>query len=264
MKMQAALTIGASDPVNVNKKLLMRQALESMDVPEIDKVIPLDDEQKPQDPATENMNIIMGKPVKVFYHQDHEAHIQVHMAAVNDPKLGQILQMSPSAQSVMSSANAHIMEHVAYAYRKQVEQSLGSPLPDPSQPLPPEAEVQMSRPIAQAAAMVQAQNQNEQAQKQAMENAKDPVLVAQMIDAQTKLAKAQLDAQRFELEKRKALADTVKDFAKIESAEDTAAAQMAVQLAVNDANVQQKDRAEAQRAKAAAEKEIAIGDGDGQ
>ena len=256
VKLQAAMQMAASDPTSVNRKLLMRQAFEALDMPQIDKLIPIEEEAVPQDPATENMNMLMGLPTKVFYHQDHEAHIQVHMAAVNDPKIAQILQMSPSAQAVMGAANAHIMEHVAYAYRRQVEQTLGTTLPPPEQPLTPEQEVQYSRPIAQAAAMVQAQNQNEMAQRQALENAKDPVLQAQLMDAQTKMIKAQVELGKLGLDRDKATADVAETQAKIDSSENIAAMQAAVQIAVNDAKIDQQDRSDAAKAQIAAEKEI--------
>lgn len=203
VKMQAAITLASATPQLYNMKQLHRQAMEALDIPNVDLIIPLEEDIPPSDPATENMNMIMGGPVKVYYHQDHEAHIAAHTAALSDPKIIAMLQQSPSAESIASAFNAHMLEHIAYSYRKQIEQAMGAPLPDPAQPIPPELESGLSLAIASAAEKVKELNAYEQSKKQAMEAAKDPVYQIQLAELGVKKEKLELDVQKLEWQKVK-------------------------------------------------------------
>jgi hypothetical protein len=151
-----------------------------------DKLVPLEEDQKPRDPVTENMNVLKGKPVKAFIYQDHEAHIKVHQMAAQDPLVQQLIGQNPQAQTIQAALQAHIAEHVGYAYRQKMEQALGAPLPNPEKDIPEDMEVQLSQMVAQAAPMVLAQSQAYMANQQAQQNAKDPVLQAQLLDQQIK------------------------------------------------------------------------------
>jgi len=182
-------------------KVLHRQMLEVLGVKNAAKLVPTDDDMKPVDPVTENMNILMGKPVKAFQYQDHEAHIQVHMAAVQDPKIMQVMGQNPMAQTIMAAAAAHITEHVAHAYRREIEKQLGSPLPDMKDTLPPELEVQVSQLAAQAAARLLQKDQAEAAMQQAQQQMQDPLVQMQQKElairekeAATKEKKVVIDA----------------------------------------------------------------------
>ena len=124
-----------SAPQLYNMPLLHRQMIEVLGVKNANKLVPSAEDQKPTDPVSENMNILMGKPVKAFLYQDHAAHLAVHMAAMQDPKIAQIMGQNPQAQTIQAAAVAHIMEHTAYQYRKEIEKQLGATLPpyqDPS------------------------------------------------------------------------------------------------------------------------------------
>ncbi len=198
---QAVMQMAQQAPQLYDLKVLHRQMLEVLGIKNAAKLVPTDDDMKPVDPVTENMNILMGKPVKAFQYQDHEAHIQVHMAAVQDPKIAQVMGQNPMAQQLMAAAAAHITEHVAYAYRREIEKQLGSPLPDMDEKLPPELEVQISQLTAQAAARLLQKDKAEMAMQQAMQQAQDPLVQMQQKEleirekeAATKEKKVTVDA----------------------------------------------------------------------
>jgi len=183
---QAVIQLAQMAPQIYNLPKLHRQMLEVLNIKEADKLVPLEDDQKPTDPVTENMNILMGKPVKAFQFQDHEAHIRTHMAAMQDPKIAQVMGQNPQAQILLQAANAHITEHVAMAYREKVEQQLGVSLPDPEAKLPREIEYQMSGLIAQAAGQLLGKNQAEARAQQAAQTAQDPLVQMQQAELQLK------------------------------------------------------------------------------
>jgi len=169
-----------------------------------DKLVPLPSDQKPTDPVTENMNILQGKPVKAFLYQDHEAHIQVHMAAMQDPLIMQMVGQNPNAQAMMAAAQAHIAEHVAFAYRTKMEQMLGVQLPDPEdenkEGLPEQIEKQLSMIMPNAAQAVLRESQQRAAQQQAQQRAQDPVLQMQQMEMQIKAERLALEKQRMQVE----------------------------------------------------------------
>jgi hypothetical protein len=197
------------DQVELNK-----QMLEVLGIKNIGKLIPAAEDEKPKDPVSENMAIFNGKPVKAFIYQDHEAHIQTHMSAMQDPKIAQMMGQNPQAQAIMGAAQAHIAEHMAFAYRKQMEETLGSPLPAPNEEIPQEAEVELSRLVSKAAQQLLQKNQGEQAQQQAQQQQQDPLIQMQQQELQLKQqeamakamkmkADAELDLKKLELEKEK-------------------------------------------------------------
>ena len=199
---QAVIQLAQSAPQIYNLPELHRQMLDVLGIKNADKLVPLDDDQKPKDPVTENMAALKGKPMKAFMFQDHEAHIKVHQMAMQDPIVQQLIGQNPQVQVIMGAMQAHIAEHVGYAYRQKIEDALGTSLPSPKEELSPDMEVELSRLIAQAAPQVLAQSQSMAAQQQAQQNAQDPVLQAEMIDQQVKQgelerkkAKDQVDAQ---------------------------------------------------------------------
>ena len=195
MQYQAALQLAQQAPEMYDMPLLHRQMLEILNIQDADRIVPLEDEIKPTDPVSENMNLINGEPVKAFIYQDHEAHIQTHMAMAQDPQIQEIMSKSPNAQKVMSAMAAHIQEHLAFKYRQEVEKQLGVELPPPDQPLPEDIEYRISRLAAPAAEQVLQMAQQEQQQKQAQEQAQDPIIQMQQKELQIKEQEAQAKAQ---------------------------------------------------------------------
>ena len=197
---QAVIQLAQMAPQIYNLPVLHRQMLEVLGIKHADKLVPLEDDQKPTDPVTENQNVLRGKPLKAFAYQDHEAHIAVHTSAMNDPLIQQLIGQNPQAQMMMGAMQAHIAEHVGYAYRNKIEQALGVALPGSDDELPEEMEKEISRLMAEAAPQVLAESQAMVAQKQAQQNAQDPVLQMQMQELQLK-------AKDVEIKEKKLMAD---------------------------------------------------------
>ena len=215
---QAALQLASSAPQIYDLPALHRQMLDVLGIKDADKLVPTDDDQKPRDPVSENMAVLKGKPVKAFLYQDHEAHIKVHMSAMQDPVVQQMIGQNPQAGQIMGAMSAHIAEHLGFAYRSKIEQAMGVDLPMPDEDMPPEIEVQLSRLIAQAAPIVLQESQSQTAQQQAaaqqQEMANDPVIQIQqkelqirereqMMKEQKAMAEVQLEQQRIEIERQK-------------------------------------------------------------
>lgn len=200
---QAAIQLAQMAPQIYNLAELHRQMLEVMGIKDADKIIIVEDDQKPTDPVTENMNILNVKPVKAFIEQDHEAHLAVHQAALQDPKLAQIMGQNPQAQAIQQAAQAHIMEHVGFQYRREIEKQLGVSLPDPKEELKPELEQQISQMAAAAAQRVLQQHQNEAQAQQNQQAQQDPVMQMQQKDLQLREQELH-DKKEIELKKLEA------------------------------------------------------------
>jgi hypothetical protein len=203
---QAVHQLSSTAPQIYNLPYLHRQMIETLGVKNADKIVPLPDDAKPRDPITENMDVMTGKPLKAFMYQDHEAHIAVHMALAQDPKIAQTIGQNPMAQQIMASLQAHIMEHMAFQYRREIEKQLGAalpPLPQDDQEeydLPPEFEAQLSPLVAAAAARVLQKDQAEAQAAQAQQQAQDPLVQMQMMDLQIKELVAKTKAQQVQID----------------------------------------------------------------
>jgi hypothetical protein len=194
---QAVFQLAQASPNLYNMPLLHRQMLDVLGIKDAQKLVPMDEDQKPTDPVTENQNVLMGKPVKAFNYQDHRAHITVHMTAMQDPLIGQLLQNNPMAQQMQSAMMAHINEHLGMEYRKQIELQLGFNLPPAKdetgeeQGMDPEVEARLAPMLAQAAQQLFQQNSAQVAQQQAQQQMQDPLVQMQMQELQLKQAEQQ-------------------------------------------------------------------------
>ena len=193
---QAVLQLASQSPQIYDMPELHKRMLGVLGIKEIDKLIPVTKEQDPRDPVSENMDILMMKPVKAFIYQDHEAHIAVHMAALNDPLLKQQMQQNPMAGQMMAAAQAHINEHLAFLYRRKIEEQLGAPLPAPNTTLPEDFEVQLSRLTAQAAQQLLQQNMQQAQMQQNMQAQQDPIVQMQQQELQIKAQREQREAAK--------------------------------------------------------------------
>jgi hypothetical protein len=200
--------------------------LEVLGVKNIGKLIPSSDDQKPKDPVSENMNILNGKPVKAFIYQDHQAHIQVHMTAMQDPKILQMVGQNPQAQAIQAAAMAHINEHVAFEYRKQLEEQLGVPLPKPDETLPEDVEFELSKVMAEAAKKLSAKSASEAQQEQAQQQQQDPIIQMQQQELQLKAQDLQIKQQKTQADIQADQARLELDKMRIESQERIAGAQL--------------------------------------
>ena len=176
---QAVIQMAQMAPDIYDLPQLHRKMLEVLGIKNADKLVPLEDDQKPKDPVAENMALLKNEPVKAFMYQDHESHIKVHMSAMQDPTIAQLIGQSPKAAQIQGAAMAHIAEHVGFAYRQKIEQQMGVALPPEDEKLPPEVELALSSMMAQAAQQVLQQSQAQAAQQQAQQQQQDPVVQMQ-------------------------------------------------------------------------------------
>ena len=200
---QAVLQLAQTAPQLYNLPFLHRQMLSVLGIKNAEKLVPMQDDMQPVDPVTENMNVLSNKPVKAFMYQDHQAHIQIHMAAMNDPKIKQIMGQNPQAPAMMAAMQAHITEHVGMEYKRQIEQRMGMDIPnfqDMSEGLSPEMEQQITRMAVPAAQQLLGQNQNAIAAQQAQQAQNDPVI-------QMQLKELQLKAQEIDIKQKKMQTD---------------------------------------------------------
>jgi len=236
---QAVIQLAQSAPQIYDLPQLHRGMLDTLGIKNAEKLVPLPEDQKPVDPVTENMNALKGKPLKAFAYQDHEAHIQVHMAAAQDPMVMQLIGQNPQAQAIMGAMMAHVAEHVGFGYRRKIEQQLGMPLPPEDEKLPPQIELALSAMMAQAAQQVLQQSQQAAAQQQAQQQAQDPVLQLQQQELQLK-------AQQLELQKQKLAIDAAARADEIDIKETQVSGNL--QLEAMKLSAQMKDSQEKQAA----------------
>lgn len=196
MQYQAVIQLAQSAPQIYNLPHLHRQMIEVLGVKNADKLVPVEDDQQPRDPISENMAFLNGKPTKAFIYQDHEAHIAVHSTFMQDPMIAAAIGQSPMAAQMQAAIQAHIAEHLGYAYRVKIQERLGAPLPTPNVELSPELEVQLSRVVAQAAQQLLTINKAQAAQQQAAQQAQDPILQLQLQEVQIKKQDADTKARK--------------------------------------------------------------------
>ena len=193
---QAVLQMAQSAPQIYDLPALHRQMIEVLGVKNADKLVPTKEDLKPKDPVGENMDALIGKPMRAFIYQDHDAHIATHTAFMQDPMVAQMIGQNPQAQQIMASLQAHIAEHLGFSYRKQIEERLGAPLPPPNEELPEEVEVNLARLVADAGKQLTQAHQQQAAQQQAQQQAQDPILQLRRQEAATKQAEVQRKAQK--------------------------------------------------------------------
>ena len=235
---QAVMQMAQANPQIYDMVELNRQMLEVLGIKNIGKLVPSAEDQKPKDPVQENMNILNGKPVKAFIYQDHEAHIQVHQAAMQDPKIMQMVGQNPKAQMIQAAAMAHINEHIAFQYRKEIEKQLGIPLPEMDKELPKDMEVEVSRMMALAAQKLLSKDQAEAAQQQAQQAAQDPIVQMQQQELQLKAKEVEIKEKKLAMDAA-AEADRIElEKARIEAQERIAGVQAGAKAAAEKAKLE--------------------------
>ena len=248
---QAAMQLAQQQPNLFNMPLMYRQMLDILGIKNAQKLVPLPEDMKPKDPVTENQNLLMMKPVKAFQYQDHQAHITVHMSAMQDPKIAMLLQNNPMAQQLQAAMMAHINEHLGFQYRVEIEKQLGVELP-PTQDLDgeeinmdPEVEAKLAPLLAQASERLLQMNKAQVAQQQAQQQAQDPLIQMQQQELQIKQAEqqrkqqkdqtdAQLRQQQLQIEQQRistqAQLEAAKTQANIEAAKASDETRMTVEM----------------------------------
>ena len=242
---QAVLQLAQGAPQIYDMPYLHRQMLDVLGIKNAQKLVPLkdDEDMKPRDPVSENMDVINGKPVKAFIYQDHEAHITVHTTAMQDPKIAQLLGQNPSAQAMQAAMMAHINEHLAFGYRKQIEEQAGVPLPPPDAEMTPDVELQISRLVAAAAQQLLQKNQAEAQQQQNEQTAQDPIIQMQQQELEIKKGELELKKQKIAIDAAEKQDRIELEEKRLASQEEIAGMQIGAKLATakNASDVQQQE-----------------------
>ena len=204
---QAVIQMAQMAPDIYDLPKLHRGMLEVLGIKNAAELVPLEDDQKPKDPVSENMAALKGEPLKAFQYQDHESHIKVHTSAMQDPIVMQLIGQNPKAPQIQAAMTAHIAEHVGFAYRQKIEQRLGMPLPPQDEKLPPEIELQLSAMMAEAAQQVLQQSQQQAAQQQAQQQQQDPVIQMQQQELQIRAQEMQIKMQEAQLKEKQMAID---------------------------------------------------------
>ena len=232
MQYQAVIQLAQGAPQIYNLPLLHRQMIEVLGIKNADKLVPSSDDENPKDPISENMGFLKGTPTKAFIYQDHDAHIAAHTTFMKDPMIAAQIGQNPMAQQMQAAIMAHIAEHLAFAYRRKIEEQMGVPLPPPDQKLPEDVEVQLSQLVAQAGAQLLQLNMAQAQQQQAQQMAQDPLIQMQQeelkikaADMQRKTAKDQADqalAQaKLSIENKRIDSETQREAMRLASARKT-------------------------------------------
>jgi hypothetical protein len=246
---QAVLQLAQTAPQIYDMPYLHRQMLDVLGITNAEKLVPLKDgdDMKPRDPVSENMDVINGKPVKAFIYQDHDAHIAVHSAMMQDPQVAAMIGQNPQGQTVMAAMQAHMQEHLAFSYRKQVEEQAGVPLPPPDAVMSEDTELQVSRLVAAAAQQLSQKKQAEAQQQQNQQMQQDPLVQMQMQELEIKKGELELKKQKLQIEAAEKQDRIEIEQMRIESQEEIAGLQVGAKLAESKGKLDAEQEAEGLR-----------------
>ena len=244
---QAVMQLAAQAPQLYDLPYLHRQMLEVLGIKNVQKLVPMDDDYKPHDPVSENMDMMRNKPVRAFIYQDHQAHITVHMSAMQDPLIAKLIGQSPQAQAIGAALAAHVQEHLAFEYRKQIEEAAGVPYPPPGAEMDESTEVEISRLAAAAAQQVLQKNQAQAAQEQAQQTAQDPIVQMQMQELQLKAKDTEIKAKKLMVDAASKADQLQIERDRIAAQERIAGVQAGVKAAADKASLAAKQQAEGVR-----------------
>ena len=246
---QAVIQLAQQAPQLYDLPLLHRQMIEVLGVKNASKLVPLEEDLKPVDPVQENQNILMGKPVKAFIQQNHEAHIAVHMAAMQDPKIMKIVGQSPLAQQIQASLLAHVNEHVAFEYRRQIETELGLPMPtkEENENMDEATASQVAQFAAKASLRLLQRDQAEASQEQAQQQQQDPVVQMQQQELQIKVQEMQLREKKMVVDASEAADKLALERERIASQERIAGAQIGARIQTDREKLRAKEQIDGAR-----------------
>jgi len=244
---QAVMQLAQTAPDLYDLPYLHRQMLEVLGIKNAAKLVPMEDEFKPRDPVSENMNLLNGRPVKAFIYQDHEAHIAVHLAAAQDPQMAKLMGQSPNAQAIGAALAAHVHEHLAFAYRKKIEEAAGVPYPGPDADMDEATELEVSRLAAAAAQKVLQSSQSQAAQEQAQEAQQDPIVQMQQQELQIKQQEAELKAKKLLVDATAKSEQMDIERERIAAQERIAGLQVGAKVSTSQAQLSAKQQAEGLR-----------------
>jgi len=243
---QAALQLAQTAPQLYNLPLLHRQMIEVLGIKNAAKLIPIEDDETPTDPVQENQNVLTGKPTKAFIEQDHQSHIAVHTSMLQNPKIMGMIQQTPQGQAITAAMQAHINEHLAFAYRKEIEQTVGLLLPTEEQEknMSPEVAAQVAQLAAQASTRMAQQAQAQQAQQQVQQQQQDPIIQMQQQELQIKMQELQLKQQKQQIDAQAKAQQLQIEQARIAAQKEIAAMQVGATAAAAKEKLQKQQELE--------------------
>ncbi len=237
---QAVMQMAQAAPQIYDLPRLHRQMLDVLGIKDAAKLVPLEEDQKPKDPLTENMNALKVKPMKAFMYQDHDAHILSHMNFLNDPIVGQLLAQNPKAKLIATNLQAHVAEHLGFKYSMDIQKRVGAPLPKPDSDLPEDMELEVSRLIAQASSQLSQNNMAQVAQQKAQQKAQDPIIQMQQQELALKAQDAMRKAQKDQADVAIKQAQIAVEQERIASQERQAQLNTLAKAATDDAKLEEK------------------------
>jgi len=248
---QAVLQLSQTAPQLYNLPYLHRQMLDVLGIKNAEKLVPLPEDEKPLDPVTENMNALKNKPMKAFMYQDHQAHIAIHLAMLNDPKIRETIGQNPQAPMIAQALQAHITEHIGMEYKRQMELTMGINIPyndlddsDDATKLSPQQEIEIARMAVPAAQQLLNQNQTEVAARNAQQAAQDPVIQMQMKELQLKAQEVDIKMKKMQIEAA-AKADQIRvEEARIAAQKEIAGMQVTAKAQAEKASIASKEKIE--------------------
>tara|TARA_B100001287_G_C22626670_1_gene502878 strand:- start:277 stop:1323 length:1047 start_codon:yes stop_codon:yes gene_type:complete len=245
---QAVMQMAQAAPQIYDLPRLHRQMLDVLGIKDAAKLVPLEEDQKPKDPLTENMNALKVKPMKAFMYQDHDAHILSHMNFLNDPIVGQLLAQNPKAKLIATNLQAHVAEHLGFKYSMDIQKRVGAPLPKPDSDLPEDMELEVSRLIAQASSQLSQNNMAQVAQQKAQQKAQDPIIQMQQQELALKAQDAMRKAQKDQADVALKQAQIAVEQERIASQERQAQLNTLAKAATDDAKLEEKQSSQVVKA----------------
>ena len=235
---QAVMQLAQQAPQLYDLAYLHRQMIETLGIKNAAKLVPLTDDEVPLDPISENMNVLHGKPLKAFIYQDQDAHIAAHQSFLGDPNVQKTIGQNPQANQIVAAMQAHIAEHLGFQYRNQIQEQLGTSLPEPGKQLPPEVEVQLSKLVAQAAVQLKQMNEQKAAKDQAAQQAQDPLIQLQQAELQLKQAAQQAKSQKDQADIQAKMAQIQVERDRIQAQQQIEQQRIAAQIQKDQTNLQ--------------------------
>ena len=132
-KAQTLLDIALKVPDQHDMREVLKHVYINMDYPNIDKILPEPKQAEASDPISDINSAINGLPIKAFPEQDHESHLKIKGAFVQDPKSG----MSPLMAKAKMAVEANMQEHMLMLFTQgsQAIQGEGMSIEDATQAL---------------------------------------------------------------------------------------------------------------------------------
>ncbi len=215
-----------------------RNMYEALGVSNIDAILPPPTEPQPTNPAKENQNAMMGQSLQAFIGQDHQAHIQSHLAVLATPTV-------QTSMPVAAVLQGHIQEHIGMLAEQKAQEEVLSQIP-------PEQQMMLQQdPNMQQQIQIQIQNLAAQLISEMIEQYAEAVTPSQpQQDPLVSIRQQELALKGADIQRKKEEFDKKLELDQQEAMNDTMTAQQRVdiaQQALNDKTRIAEERIQTQR-----------------